>query len=85
MQLKGAVLMAQESVSSRMYHVARQELYLGRHTPAEDQVAHILAVTREQAHDALRRFVRPERFSLAALGPESGEPLSDRDWPLAAD
>ncbi len=84
MQLKGAVLMAQESVSSRMYHVARQELYLGRHTPAEDQVEHILAVTQPQAHDALRRFARPERFSLAALGPESSDPLSERDWPLAA-
>jgi predicted Zn-dependent peptidase len=84
MQLKGAVLMAQESVSSRMYHVARQELYLGRHTPAEDQVEHILAVTRDQAHDALRRFARPERFSLAALGPEPGGALSAEDWPVAA-
>lgn len=84
MQLKGAVLMAQESVSSRMYHVARQELYLGRHTPAEDQVEHILAVTRDQAHDALKRFARPERFSLAALGPEPGGALSAEDWPVAA-
>jgi predicted Zn-dependent peptidase len=84
MQLKGAVLMAQESVSSRMYHVARQELYLGRHTPAEDQVEHILAVTRDQAHDALRRFARPERFSLAALGPEPGGALSAEDWPVAS-
>ena len=83
MQLKGAVVMAQESVSSRMYHVARQELYLGRHTPAEDQVEHILAVTREQAFEALRRFAPPERFSLAALGPESGGPLSEQDWPVS--
>ena len=83
MQLKGAVLMAQESVSSRMYHVARQELYLGRHTSAEDQVERILAVTREQAHAALQHYARPERFSLAALGPESGGPLSETDWPVS--
>jgi predicted Zn-dependent peptidase len=83
MQLKGAVLMAQESVSSRMYHVARQELYLGRHIPAEDQVENILAVTREQAHDALRKFAPPERFSLTALGPESDGVLSEADWPVA--
>lgn len=85
MQLKGAVLMAQESVSSRMYHVARQELYLGRHTPAEDQVEHILAVTREQAHEALRRFAPPQRFSLTALGPESDGVLSEKDWPVSPD
>ncbi len=84
MQLKGSVVMAQESVSSRMYHVARQELYLGRQTPSEEQLEHILAVTRDQAHDALRRFSRPERFSLAALGPDPGGPLSESDWPVSA-
>ena len=63
MQLKGSVVMAQESVSSRMYHVARQELYLGRQTPAEEQLERILAVTLEQTHAALRRFARPQRRS----------------------
>jgi predicted Zn-dependent peptidase len=84
MQYKGAVIMAQESVSSRMYHLARQEMYLGRHVPVDEQVGHVLAVTREQAHDALRRFARPGAFSLTALGPESDEPLGDSDWPLDA-
>ncbi len=81
MQIKGSVVMAQESVSSRMYHVARQELYLGRYTPPEEQVEKVLAVTPEQVHDAFRRFARPERFSLAALGPTEGGPLGAPDWP----
>jgi len=84
MQLKGAVVMAQESVSSRMYHIARQELYLGRHTSSEAQVARILAVTRDEVRDVLARYARPERFSLTALGPAPGGPLGIADWPLPA-
>jgi len=85
MQLKGSIVMSQESVSSRMYHLARQELYLGRFTPPEEQVERILAVTPDEVTQALRRFVTPERFSLAALGPVAGDPLSERDWPVAAE
>ena len=81
MQLKGSVVMAQESVSSRMYHIARQELYLGHHTSSETQVARILAVTRDEVRDVLARYVRPERFSLTALGPAPDGPLTAADWP----
>ena len=84
MQIKGSVVMAQESVSSRMYHIARQELYLGRHTPSEEQVRRILAVTPSEVRDALARFARPDRFSLTALGPAPGGPLGPADWPVAA-
>src|SRR5262245_21483328 len=84
MQIKGSVVMAQESVSSRMYHLARQELYLRQYTPPEEQVARILAVTRDEVHDSLRRFARPETFSLAALGPAQVSPLSVADWPVDA-
>ncbi len=84
MQLKGSVMMAEESVSSRMYHVARQELYLNHHTSTDEQLARILAVTRAQTHDALRQFAQPGGFSLAALGPEDGAPISAADWPANA-
>ncbi len=84
MQLKGSVVMAQESVSSRMYHVARQELYLGRFMSSETQVGKILAVTRDEVREALARIARPERFSLTALGPAPGGQLTAADWPVAA-
>jgi predicted Zn-dependent peptidase len=84
MQLKGSVMMAQESVSSRMYHVARQELYLHRQTPTDEQLERILAVTREQTHTALQRFAQPAGFSLAALGPESEDPISAAYWPTTS-
>ena len=85
MQLKGSVTIAQESVSSRMYHMARQELYTGRYRPPEEQVARILAVTRDEVAQLAREFLRPERYTLAAIGPDAGKPLQPEDWPTDAD
>ncbi|HET7224715.1 MAG TPA: pitrilysin family protein [Candidatus Eisenbacteria bacterium] len=81
-QLKGTILMAQESVSSRMSHIAHEEIYRGGYTTREDQVARVLAVTRDQVVEAAREFLRPERFVLTAIGPASGGPLTEADWPI---
>lgn len=81
-QLKGSVVMGQESVSSRMYHMARQELYTGRYTPPEQQVARFLAVTRDEVMEAASLYLRPERFVLTALGPEPDGSLTESDWPV---
>jgi predicted Zn-dependent peptidase len=81
-QIRGSLLMAQESVSSRMYQLAHDELYHGRYIPPDEQVARILAVTREEVAEAARAFAAPERFALAAMGPEAQGPLSERDWPI---
>jgi predicted Zn-dependent peptidase len=81
-QIRGSLLMAQESVSSRMYQLAHDELYHGQYIPAEDQVTRVLAVTRDEVAEAARRYAAPERFALTALGPASGDPLSERDWPV---
>ena len=82
MQIKGSVLMGQESVSSRMYHVARQELQLGMQVPTELQLEQLMAIGRDEVAESLRRLVRPGRFSLAVRGPADGEPISPDDWPL---
>lgn len=82
MQLKGSVMIAQESTSGRMYHMARQELYTGGYTPPEEQVERILAVTRADVAKLAAEFLAPGRFSLAALGTASGGPLTEADWPL---
>jgi len=85
MQLKGSVVMGQESLSSRMYHIARQELQLGHVRPIERQLDQMLAVTRDEVVEALRAHMRPERFSLAIRGPFDGDPVSTTDWPVAAE
>jgi predicted Zn-dependent peptidase len=83
MQIKGSVLMGQESVSSRMYHVARQELQLGEQIPTDLQLEQLMAIQRDEVADSLRRLVRPERFSLAVRGPAEGGPIGPADWPQA--
>lgn len=84
MQLKGSVTISQESVSSRMYHLARQELYTGRYVPPEVQVERVLAVTRAEVTALARQLLVPEGFTLAAIGPAAGGPLAEPDWRSAA-
>jgi predicted Zn-dependent peptidase len=81
-QLKGSILIAQESTSGRMHHMARQELYTGRYTGPLEQVEHIMAVTRDEVASAAAEFLAPGRFSLAALGPAPGATLGEADWPV---
>lgn len=84
MYLKGGVIIGMESVSNRMEHMARQELYTGRYSPPEEHVAAVLAVTRDQVAALAAEFARPERFSMSALGPAPGGPLTVADWPIDA-
>ena len=79
-QLEGSILMGQESVSNRMFHIAHEEIYCGRFTTPEEQAARIAAVTPEQVADAARRYLAPGRFTLAALGPGSAERLNESAW-----
>ena len=83
-QIRGGMLMAQESVTSRMYQLAHDELYHGRCQPLDEQVARIVAVTRDQVAEAARAFASPERFALTALGPATDAPLGAGDWPVAS-
>lgn len=83
-QLKGSVVIGQESVSSRMYHMSRQELYRGEFMPPEEQVRRILEVTLDEVNALARRFVRPGQYTLVALGPANGTVLTEADWPVEA-
>ena len=83
-QLKGSIMIEHESVSARMVHLAHEELYHGQYTPPEVEVGRILAVTREQVVECARRYLRPERFALAALGPAVGGAIDASDWPVEA-
>ena len=82
-QLRGSVLIGQESVSNRMFHLAHEEIYCRRYVPSEEQVARIGAVTMDQVMAVARRYLHPERFVLTALGPAPGGPIGDEDWRVA--
>jgi len=79
-QLRGSVVMGQESVSNRMSHLAQDELYRGTYVSPEEQVRRILAVSRERVAELARRLLRPEGFALTALGPAPGGAIDESDW-----
>jgi predicted Zn-dependent peptidase len=83
-QLRGSIVMGAESVSSRMSHMAQEEIYRGRYVTPEEQVEHVMGVTREQVAAVAGRMLSPGAYSLTALGPASGAPLGLADWPLDA-
>jgi len=83
-QLKGSMILGQESVSNHMTHLAMDEIYYGRAWPLE---AHLERVARVGADDVMalaREFLTPGGFTLAALGPEEFESPVRRAWPPGA-
>lgn len=83
-QIKGGLVMGQESVSGRMYQIAHEEVYAGGPVAPEEHLRRVLAVTRDEVAAAARRYLEPGGFALTALGPAPGGPLGERDWPLGA-
>jgi len=81
-QIRGGILMGQESVSNRMYHAAYEELYSETYMSSEQQAARIDAVKRDEVVDVARRFLRPETYALSVLGPAPDQPIDERDWPI---
>ena len=72
-QMRGSLLLGEESVSNHMYHVALDELSYGRYISLESHLAEVAAVTREQIVDLARRYFAPEGWTLAAVGPAKAE------------
>src|SRR6185436_15884974 len=69
-QLKGIVVMDNESISTRMIQLAHEEIYRGQYATMEQQIDRILRVTREQVAEAARLY----------LGPARGGPITEADW-----
>lgn len=68
-QIKGALVLGQESMSNRMGRLAKSEIYHGRVVPLQEVIDKVTAVTREDiARVADELFGEPE-FTLAAIGP----------------
>ena len=82
-QLRGSLLMGQESVSNRMHHLAGEEIYMGRYTSPEEHVAQVERVTVEDVAAAAKRFLTPGDYCLSALGPRGGAGVTAGDWPGA--
>jgi predicted Zn-dependent peptidase len=64
-----------ESTSSRMSHVARQELYFRRQFTLDEMLDSIERVSREDVQRVARDLFRDDGLAATVVGPESGTPL----------
>ncbi len=69
-QLKGKLLLSQESTSNRMNRLAKSELYFNRFVTLDELVENIDSVTADSLLSFSQKFFNPETFSEARLVPE---------------
>ncbi|MEX0906678.1 MAG: pitrilysin family protein [Balneolaceae bacterium] len=69
-QLKGKLLLSQESTSNRMTRLAKSELYFNRFVTLDELVENIDAVTAEDLQAFTKDFFDSEHFSETLLVPE---------------
>jgi predicted Zn-dependent peptidase len=69
-QLKGKLLLSQESTSNRMTRLAKSELYFGRFVTLDELVENIDSVTAEEIQRFVKDFFTEEDFMEAILLPE---------------
>lgn len=68
-QMKGHLILSQESTNSRMNRLARQELLIGGYQPLTDMVVDIESVTATRLQDVANRVFDESRSVVAVLGP----------------
>jgi len=77
--LKGNLLLSLESTMSRMSHLARQEMYFGRHVTLDEIAAGVDSVTAAQVQNVARELFNPDRIALTILGPRDHIKVSRAD------
>lgn len=70
-QIRGALVLGQESMSNRMSRLAKSELYFGRVVCVDEIIANINEVTRDSVAAVASELFDGSKFALAAIGPFS--------------
>jgi len=74
--LKGSLMLSLENTSSRMAHLARQELYYGRHFSLDDTLQSIEQVTGEEVRRVAEDLFRDSGLVATVVGPKGASSLS---------
>lgn len=69
-QLKGKLMLSQESTSNRMTRLAKSQIYFDRFVTLDELVENINSVTKEDLRNFTESFFDPEIFSETVLLPE---------------
>ncbi|MGI8671283.1 MAG: M16 family metallopeptidase [Luteitalea sp.] len=67
--LKGSLMLSLESTSSRMTHLARQEMYFGRHVTLDEILAGVEAATSDDVRRVAAALFVPGTLGVTVLGP----------------
>lgn len=67
--LKGSLMLSLESTSSRMTHLARQEMYFGRHVTLDEIIAGIEGTTGEAVQRVAGELFSQDTIGVTVLGP----------------
>lgn len=70
-QLKGKMMLAQESMSNRMMRLAKSEIYYNRFVTLDELVHNIDKVSAEDIRDFAAQFFKSDEFSETILLPET--------------
>ncbi|MDO8683710.1 MAG: pitrilysin family protein [Armatimonadota bacterium] len=68
-QIRGALVLGQESMSNRMSRMAKSELYFGRIIPLEVIVGAIMKVSKKDVSRVVGELFSDSQFALCAVGP----------------
>ena len=75
--LKGSLMLSLENTSSRMAHLARQELYFGRHFTLDETLVSIESVTGEDVQRVAVDLFRDSGLVATVVGPKGASPLTE--------
>jgi predicted Zn-dependent peptidase len=73
--LKGNMMLALDSTSSRMNNIARQEIYYGKYYPPKEVLKLIDSVTLSQIKDLAEKLTQKESFACTVYGPVHAKEL----------
>jgi len=79
-QLKGSLMLSQESTYNRMNRIARMELMLGEYVNLDETIRSIDAVTSQQVSNVCRHVFDGNCLTFTALGPIKKKELDKIDW-----
>jgi predicted Zn-dependent peptidase len=74
--LKGSVMLGLENTSSRMSHLARQEMVFGRHITFDEMLANVEAVSADDVLRVAQDLFRDGEVVASVVGPDRGSRLS---------
>ena len=74
--LKGSLMLSLENTSSRMSHVARQQLYFRKHFTLDEILASIEHVSADDVRRVARDLFQDNTLVATVVGPKGPEPLA---------